>query len=293
MTLNIALLQLSAGTDPVPALREAAALRADIALFPEMWHNGYSLPHKHHESGAAAMRAQAIPSDGPYVNRFRALAAELNMAIAITYLQAWDPLPRSVVTLIDRHGRDLFTYAKVHTCDFDAECWLTPGDAFQVGALDTRHGPVQVGAMICYDREFPEAARVLMLKGAEVVLVPNACEMEINRLTQLRARAYENMAAVCLANYAAPDANGHSVAYDGVAFAAPDVPGEDGSSRDMLLVEAGESAGVVMARLDLGLLRDYRQRESWGDAYRKPSAYGPLLTAPVRPVFQRPDSRRD
>ena len=58
-----------------------------------------------------------------------------------------------------------------------------------------------------------------MLKGAEVILVPNACPMEINRLSQLRARAYENMCAVATANYPGGklDCNGHSSAFDGIA----------------------------------------------------------------------------
>lgn len=58
--------------------------------------------------------------------------------------------------------------------------------------LDTAKGKLKVGSMICYDREFPESARIRMLKGAELALVPNACPMEINRLSQLRGRAYEN-----------------------------------------------------------------------------------------------------
>jgi predicted amidohydrolase len=57
-----------------------------------------------------------------------------------------------------------------------------------------------------------------MLQGAEIILVPNACEMEANRLGQLRAQAYENMPGIALANYAAPDANGHSVADDPIGF---------------------------------------------------------------------------
>lgn len=74
--------------------------------------------------------------------------------------------------------------------------------------------------MICYDREFPESARLLMLKDAELILVPNACPMEINRLSQLRARAYENMTAVATCNYPAtvPDCNGGSSVFDGVAY---------------------------------------------------------------------------
>ena len=64
---------------------------------------------------------------------------------------------------------------KVHTCDFDMEAALTPGDDFYVCTLDTAKGDVRIGAMICYDREFPESARILMLKGAELILTSNAC----------------------------------------------------------------------------------------------------------------------
>ena len=39
--------------------------------------------------------------------------------------------------------------------------------------------------MICYDREFPESARILMLQGAELILVPNACGLDLNRLAQI------------------------------------------------------------------------------------------------------------
>ena len=51
----------------------------------------------------------------------------------------------------------------------------SPGEAFDVCALEGSDGQVQVGAMICADREFPEAATALMLNGAELVVVPNAC----------------------------------------------------------------------------------------------------------------------
>ena len=70
------------------------------------------------------------------------------MAIAITYLEEWPAAPRNSVSLIDRHGDLVFTYAKVHTCDFDVpEAATTPGDDFYVGALDSAVGPVQIGAM--------------------------------------------------------------------------------------------------------------------------------------------------
>jgi predicted amidohydrolase len=115
------------------------------------------------------------------------------MAIALTYLEHWNGAPRNTVALIDRHSETVLTYAKVHTCDFDKESALTPGSDFYVCELDTKQGKVKVGAMICFDREFPESARILMLKGAEITLIPNACDLEENRIAQLKARAFENM----------------------------------------------------------------------------------------------------
>jgi predicted amidohydrolase len=213
------------------------------------------------------------------------------MAIALTYLEEWAGMPRNSVSLIDRHGEVLFTYAKVHTCDFSDECMLTPGDDFYVASLDTAAGPVQVGAMICYDREFPESARVLMLKGAELILVPNACDMELNRIAQLRTRATENMVAVALANYTTRTGNGHSIAFDPIAFTGG-TEQVDGYSRDSLVVEAGGTEGVYLAPFDLDAIREYRQAETWGNAYRKPSRYAILTSTEVADPFVRPDSRR-
>ena len=86
------------------------------------------------------------------------------MAVAITYLERWPGVPRNSVTLIVRHGSTALTCAKVHTCALGVEDACTSGEAFHVCDLDTAAGHVRVGAMICSDREFPESARILMLK---------------------------------------------------------------------------------------------------------------------------------
>jgi len=265
--------------------RRAASLGADLALFPEMWSAGYAGFDSSQPPFAGP--AQAIAEDDPFIIHFQALAGQLDMAIALTYLQRWPGLPRNVVSLIDRRGRICFTYAKVHTCDFDRERFLTPGDDFYVFELDTAGGPVQVGAMICFDREFPESARILMLKGAEIILVPNACDVEENRSSQLRTRAYENMLGVALANYAGPVYEGRSQAFDGMAFT------RQGISRDMKLVEGSREEEILIACFDLARLRAYRSREVWGNAFRKPSRYAPLVSPAVSPPFRRRKSRRE
>lgn len=138
--------------------------------------------------------------------------------------------------------------------------------------------------MICYDREFPEAARILMLKGAELIVVPNACPMEINRLSQLRGRAYENMTAIGTCNYpdSVPDCNGGSSLFDGVAY-LPELSG----SRDTCLLLTDGQEGVYTADLDLDMLRTYREREVHGNAYRRPEKYGLLTETEVNQPFVR------
>jgi predicted amidohydrolase len=306
-TFKIALVQtVSHGADPTRATRlgewacrQAAARGADLVLFPELWQLGYAACPRAADARDAWL-AHATDVDGTFVGRFCALARELRVAVAITYLQRWPGGPRNAATVIDRHGDPVLTYAKVHTCDFSMEAAMTPGDGFPVAELDLGGASVRVGVMICYDREFPESARALMLGGAEVILVPNACPIDTDRLGQLRARAFENMVGVAMANYAAlppggglaagEDApwrgNGHSAAFSGIYCDAT------GRPLDHKLVEAGEHEQLLMASFDLDGLRAYRQREMWGDAYRKPAAYGALVEDAPHPVFARQDSRR-
>ena len=292
--IKIALLQMPAcGTDQdanqakgEAFCRRASEMGADIALFPEMWNIGYTFFDSAEPDAHAAWQAQAISQDGEFVRHFKALAKELEMAIALTYLERWPGAPRNSVSLIDRHGEIVMTYAKVHTCDFDKEAALTPGDDFHVCTLDTDAGDVKIGAMICFDREFPESARILMLKGAEIIITPNACELEANRIGQFRARAWENMVGMAMANYAAPQENGHSVAFDAVAF------DENGDAVDPLIIEAGASEGVYVAEFDMNRIRAYREREALGNAFRKPRCYDQLISKEVNEPFIRESARR-
>lgn len=289
--LKIALLQiapcgsLAANLDKGEhACREAAQKGADIALFPEMWSCDYDI----YDRPPEVWKRDAISTDSSFVNVFGELARELHMAIGITFLEEYGSTPRNTLVLFDRHGERRLTYSKVHICDFGVERELAAGDDFYVSTLDTAAGEVQVGAMICYDREFPESARILMLKGAELILVPNACPMEINRLSQLRARAYENMTAIATCNYPAsvPDCNGGSSVFDGIAY-LPELSG----SRDTCLLQVGGEEGVYVAELDVDMLRVYREREVHGNAYRRPEKYSLLTENVIKPPFIRADRR--
>ncbi len=277
MVLKVALLQLLPGRNLEEqfmigraACEKAKDMDADIALFPEMWSDGYVIPEDE-----KAVNELSISADSDFIQGFRNLAEKLQMAVGITFLERHNPKPRNSMILFDRNGKQVLHYSKVHTCDFDLERMLSSGEDFYVADLDIGRGTVKVGSMICFDREFPESARILMLKGAEVVLAPNACPLEINRLAALRTRAYENMFAIATCNYPAgqPDCNGHSAVFDGVAWLR-----EEPGVRDMCIFEAPGGEGVYLAEIDLDMLREYRANEVMGNKYRHPGKYGILIS---------------
>lgn len=277
MKVKIAFIQLIPGETIVEryetgqaACQKAKAMGADIALFPEMWSCSYYIPQE-----STRLRELALTEHSDFVQSFRETSEKLNMAIGITFLEKNEPKPLNSMILFDRTGNKVLHYSKLHICAFDQEKVLSSGEDFYVNTLNTENGNLKVGAMICFDREFPESARILMLKGAELILAPNACPMELNRLSALRTRAYENMVAVATCNYPAghPDCNGHSTLFDGV----PWLPGEPGV-RDMCVFNAPEEAGVYIAELDLDMLRKHRKNDIMGDKYRHPDKYSAICS---------------
>jgi len=284
--LTVALLQMSPKENDQEAnlkiaddyCRQAAAKSADIALMPEMFNIGYSGYKVASIEAQREWQARAAPRDGEFVRHFAGLAKELGMAVACTYLEEWPVAPRNTVTLFDRTGKELFTYAKVHTCDFEKrEASCTPGEDFYGAELDTAKGKLMVGAMICYDREHPESARILMLKGAELILTPNACMIDELRMDQFKVRAYENALGVAMANYPRPHegCNGHSVAFN---------------ANGERIVEAKREEGLFLAEFNVDEIREIRRKTIWGDAFRRPHRYKALTEFHKLAVFERTDA---
>jgi predicted amidohydrolase len=254
----------------------ASEAGADIILFPEMWNTGYFKFEAGDGETHERWLSQAVTIESEFIRAFQEAARSLGSAIAVTYLEKTREKPRNTVSLIDRTGAIVLSYSKVHTCDFGSlEANCAPGEHFPVATLATGGGPIEVGMMICYDREHPESARILMLNGAELVLTPNACQLEEKRIGQFQTRAYENAMNVAMANYAAPHKNGHSVAFD---------------CRGDRVVEADEGEGVVLAEFDLDEARAYRARTIWGNAYRRPHRYKELCDRRVAEPFPRKDA---
>jgi predicted amidohydrolase len=252
---------LSAGID---ACLRAQAAGADLVVFPELWQIGYGAC----PAGARrdAWLARAEPVDGSWVSAFRELATSTGTAVAVTFLRRTDAGPANATAVIGGDGALALVHDKVHVCDFMWEAVLRPGARFCAAPVQTRAGPVDIGVMTCFDREFPESARSLALDGAELILSPNACLICDDRLGQLRTRAFENMLAVAMANYPRPFMNGRSAVFDGIASAA-------GRPRDHQLLLADARPGLLVADIDLDALRRYRAQGLWTHARRRPDAY--------------------
>ena len=274
MRFKLALLQLAHGNDEshnlptgLDACRAAKALGADLAVFPELWSIGSGL--RAHPEEQPRWDAAAIGRDSHFFRSFAALARELEMNIAITYLEAWQPKPRNSVSILDRRGEEALHYSKVCICDFgpdgggemgcDVNC--SPGESFPVCTLAEAEGDTRVGAMICADREFPEPATQLMLNGAELNVVPNACDWDEVRSAGLLTRAWENLVGVAMANYPRPRSNGNSRAYTCVAAS-------DGKPQKQLIAQAGEREEILIADFDVDAIRKFRQFESWRVEHR-------------------------
>lgn len=243
---------------------------ADIVLFPEVWFSGYTPPFCNEDCISQADIDCACET-----------AKMLQLAVVMTGLTKGRTKPRNTAIVISATGEVLMKYDKVHTCDFGFEGALESGDSFEVCEIMG----VKIGVMICYDREFPESARVLMLKGAEIILVPNACDMNAPRLNQLSTRAFENMTGVAMANY--PDKNwGNSCGFSPIMF------GEEGDCPDTQICMADhETEDIFIAEFDMKAIRRYREAETWGNAYRKVRTYQSLLDTGVSPPFVREDSQ--
>ena len=123
---------------------------------------------------------------------------------------------------------------------------MTAGRHFFVAPLDVGKPPigeVLVGSIICYDREFPEAARLVSQHGAELLLTPNACDLGDDILNQFGVRALENVMGAAMVNYAG-EMGGRSVAF--------------GASGEAVLPPAPNREGVYLATFDMVELRRVR-----------------------------------
>ena len=250
------------------SMQEAAENKADILLLPECFITGYDLPMSYEKS---------ISDDDENIKRICNSAKENNIGVVLTSFTKGSKQPQNTAFVISKSGEILMKYSKVHTCDFADEKDVEAGTEFKVCDFDG----IKLGIMICYDREYPESARILMLKGAEIILVPNDCGSMAPRLKALSTRAYENMVGIAMANPNGENA-GRSCAYSPICWDT------NGECVDNTIFEADEmSEDLYYADFDMDSIRDYRSREMMGNTFRKVIAYKDLLDESISDPFIR------
>ena len=151
-------------------VREAAKEGAQVVLTPELFEGPY-FPQTEDERAFDL----AAPLDGhPSVARMRALAAELEIVLPVSFFERSGQSYYNSLVAIDADGTVLGIYRKSHIPDgpgYEEKFYFRPGDTgFQV--WKTRHGRIGVG--ICWDQWFPEAARLTALSGAQIIFYPTA-----------------------------------------------------------------------------------------------------------------------
>lgn len=125
------------------------------------------------------------PIDGPWVNRIAALASELKIYLAVGFAERRGQEMYNSVAVFSPVGEMVLHYSKTHT---KGETYNTPGTHFPVAET----GIGTLGALICYDRRFPEVSRILALKGAQVLILPAYGTDGERNEALLRTRAWEN-----------------------------------------------------------------------------------------------------
>lgn len=262
-TLTLALWQTPYAGSTADALQrldataaQARAQGADLLITPEMALTGYAI-------GPERVAALAQPCDGPLAHAVAAIAQRHGIAIVYGYSEH-NPhgKPFNAAQAIDPEGVRLMNTRKTHLFGDMDRAQFSAGDT--ASQVFTWRG-WQLGLLICYDVEFPEAVRGLALQGVGAVLVPTA-NMEpfddVQRIL-LPARALENSVYLAYANACGFE---DRTTYNGQSC----VLRPDGH----LLARAGAGGALLLATLDPALRQ--RSRGQSQLPWRRGALYGPL-----------------
>ena len=279
-TLTVGLVQQRAWPDKVKSLdeseagvRELAAQGAELVLLQELHASHYFCQYED-----PAVFDLAEPLDGPTGSRLAALAAELDIVLVGSLFERRAAgLYHNTAVVYDRAQGAVGHYRKMHIPDdpgFYEKFYFTPGDAEGVAAGDRLGGfaPIdtsvgRLGLLVCWDQWYPEAARLMALAGAELLLYPTAIgwtpaddDAEKTRQKDAwtliqRAHGVANGLPVVVANRVGHEPD-HSGASDGIDFwGGSFVCGPQGE----LLAHAGDDSQRLLAKVDMRRAEDTRR----------------------------------
>ncbi len=279
--LPVGLVQLAASEDrsenrrqALEAVREAAGRGARLVLLPELFSSRYFPAEERLEPFEWA----APLSEHPDLTPLCELAAERSLVVVASVFERLGPHFFNTAVAIDADGSVAGVYRKTHLPDgpgYEEKFFFRPGSRAP-RPIPTRVG--RLGLAICWDQWFPEVARLLVLRGAEILLYPTAIGSEPSDPQEDSEGPWGRALA------------GHAVC-NAVPLAAANRTGQEGALRfygaSRLLDARGEPVlrmgrdqrGVAVGVVDLGAAA--RRRADWGFFRdRRPDLYGPLSEGP-------------
>jgi N-carbamoylputrescine amidase len=282
MTLSVAATQMACSEQENVNLdraerqvRAAAAQGAELVLLQEL----FAGPYFCQEKDAAHFERACELDRSPVVACMESLARELGIVLPVSFYERTPEGLFNSVAVVDADGRRLGVYRKSHVPNdpgYFEKFYFADGDTgFRV--WDTAVGRIGVG--ICWDQWFPEAARVMTLQGAQVLLYPTAIGSDPlypggNPMAQWR-RCMQGHAAANFVPVVASNRVGAETASagDGLEFLGGSFVTDHHGA---VVAEADEhSEGVLVAPLDIE--QADAERQMWGlFSDRRPDLYGPL-----------------
>ena len=165
-------------------IRQAAAEGAELVVLQEL-HNGLYFC----QTEDTSLFDQAEPIPGPSTELFGALAKELGIVLVLSLFDRRAPgLYHNTAVVLERDGSIAGQYRKMHIPDDPAyyeKFYFTPGDlGFE--PIDTSVG--RLGVLVCWDQWYPEAARLMAMRGAELLIYPTAIGWESSDTEEEKAR---------------------------------------------------------------------------------------------------------
>lgn len=254
-------------------IRKAKEEGAELVLLPELFENVYFCQIEDYENFKLAEEA----NNSKTLKHYQELAKELNVILPISFFEKAGNCFFNSIAVIDSNGECLGIYRKSHIptgeC-YEEKFYFTPGDTgFKV--FKTSIGNIGIG--ICWDQWFPETARILALKGAEILLFPTAIGSEpvLDKDSKnhwqnvMKGHAAANIMPVLASNRVGIEkAKNSSMKFFGSSFIS-NQHGEFVSEMNR------EEEGIRVAEFDLKAIEE--ERYSWGVFRdRRIDLYAPL-----------------
>lgn len=240
-------------------IREAAGNGAELICLPEMYTTGYNL-----DIIGPQITQLAENIDGPTVTGLQHLAKELKIHIvaplALNLEDDPEARPFNSAVFIGDEGQILGVYSKCHL--FETErMYFQAGQELPV--YDTKFG--KIGIMICFDAGFPEVARILQMKGAELIVCPSAWRIQDMGVWHLNMpqRAQENSCYLAAINRYGKEGSLYMGGYSIVC----------GPEGDIIKELTEEKEDILYCIIDGQRLADFRADGGPYLPYRRPELY--------------------